>query len=465
VKQHVIITTVIAGLLSSACATVGPKYSAPTSESLSVPDTYANAGLAPSDPAVLQRWWAGFADEQLDALIARAISDNLDLVVARSRLKQSREAVTQASAARLPSVGASGQVNQTVDTQANTQRSYSVGADASWEADLFGGVRRSIEASGAAAEGTAYDLAAVRVSIIAEVANNYLQARLAQQRLDLAKQNLAYAEENLQIAQWRLQAGLVSSLDVETARTARAQAAASLPTYQQNFSSAVYRLGVLTGQAPASLTAELSDAKLLPQGPSGVAAGLPADTLRQRPDVRSAERTLAAETARIGIAQAQLYPQLSIGGSIGTSALSLGGLVDLLTGNLFSSISQTIFDGGRLRSQVRSQQAATEGAFAAYKQTVLTALEDVENALVAVRTAEQRQVQFTEALDAARNQAILARSNYRAGLSDFQQLLTAEQALNSSSGGLLTAQGDRTLAIVQLYRALGGGWDPVAPAA
>jgi len=463
-QRRAIITTVLAGLLTSACATVGPNYKAPTSASLALPGSYASE-TAPSDPAALQQWWTRFGDEQLDALISRAIAGNLDLAVARSRLRQAREAVTQARADRLPSVGASGQVNQSVDSDGNNGRSYSVGADASWEADLFGGIGRSIEASSAAAEGSAYDLASVRVSIVAEVANNYLQARLAQQRLELARQNLAFADENLQIARWRLQAGLVSSLDVEQARTARAQIAATLPSFEQSFSAAAYRLGVLTGQPPAALTTELNQMRPLPQAPAAVAAGLPADTLRQRPDVRSAERTLAAETARIGVAQAQLYPRLSIGGSIGTSALSLGGLANLLTGNLFSSLSQTIFDGGRLRSQVRSQQAAAEGAFATYRQTVLTALEDVENALVAVRTAEQRQAQFTEALDAARNQAILARSNYRAGLSDFQQLLNAEQALVSSSEGLLTAQGDRTLAIVQLYRALGGGWDPAAPAA
>jgi len=463
-QRRAITTSVLAGLLTSACATVGPNNKTPTSASLALPGSYASE-TAPSEPAALQQWWTRFGDEQLDALISRAIVGDLDLAVASSRLRQAREAATQARADRLPSVGASGQVNQSVNSDGNNGRSYSVGADASWEADLFGGISRSIGASNAAAEGSAYDLASVRVSIVAEVANNYLQARLAQQRLELARQNLAFADENLQIARWRLQAGLVSSLDVETARGARAQVAASLPGYEQNFSSAAYRLGVLTGQAPAALTTELSHVRPLPQAPAAVAAGLPADTLRQRPDVRSAERTLAAETARIGVAQAQLYPRLSIGASIGTSALSLGGLANLLTGNLFGSLSQTIFDGGRLRSQVRTQQAAAEGAFATYRQTVLTALEDVENALVAVRTAEQRQAQFTEALDAARNQAILARSNYRAGLSDFQQLLNAEQALVSSSEGLLTAQGDRMLAIVQLYRALGGGWDPAAPAA
>lgn len=461
--RRTLIPALATSMLLSACATVGPSYRQPASTALGVPAAYENANPGPS-AAELQTWWARFDDAELGSLIERAIAGNLDLAIATARLRQAREAVVQARSDRLPSVGASGQASQNLDTEGNDARSYSTGVDASWEADLFGGVRRSVEASRAAAEASAFDLAAVRVSLTGEVADNYIQARLAQQRLALARANLAFADENLQIATWRRQAGLVSSLDVEQARGARAQIAASLPSFQQNYAAAVYRLGVLTGQAPSAFSAELAAPRPLPQAPATIATGLPADTLRQRPDVRAAERTLAAETARIGVAEAQLYPQLGIGGSIGTSALSLGGLVDLITGNLFANLSQTIFDAGRTRSQVRSQQAAAEGAFASYKQTVLTALEDVENALVAVRTAEGRLAEFQVALEAARNQAILARSQYRVGLSDFQALLEAERALNSASDGLLTSQADRTLAVVQLYRALGGGWDPAGPA-
>lgn len=460
-----IVVTGVAALLTSACTTLGPGYRAPDSVALAVPQAYANAEPGAPSQAELQRWWTRFGDPHLDSLISRSLSGNLDLEVARNRLRQSRESVIQARSDRLPSVGATGQVNQSFDSDGNDQRSYSLGADASWEADLFGGLAQSVEAAGAAAESSAYDLAAVRVAIIAEVATNYVQARLAQQRMVLGEQNLAYADENLEIAGWRLQAGLVSSLDVEQARTARAQIAASLPNFERNLAAAVYRLGVLTGQAPASLEAEFATARPVPVAPARVAAGLPADTLRQRPDVRSAERALAAETVRIGVAEAQLYPRFRIGGNLGTSALSLGGLVDLITGNLFGALSQTIFDGGRLRSQVRTQQAAAEIAFANYRTTVLTSLEDVENALVAVRTAELREEQYVLALEAAQNQALLARTSYRAGLSDFQVLLNAEQALTSASEGLLTAQGDRTLAVIQLYRALGGGWNPAAPSA
>src|SRR5690606_36351214 len=226
-------------------------------------------------------------------------------------------------------------------------------------------------------------------------------------------------------------------------------------------SAAAFRLGVLTGQAPAALMEELKASRPIPEAPDAVAVGIPADTLRQRPDVRGAERTLAAQTARIGVAEAQLYPALRIGGNIGTSALSVGGLVDQVVGSLFGGLTQTLFDGGRLRSQVRSQEAAAEGALASYRQTVLNALEDVENGLVSLEAAKRRRAEFVIAQEAATNQAILARSQYRAGLTDFLTLLDAERSLLSAREGLLSSQADQTLSFVQLYRALGGGWDPL----
>jgi NodT family efflux transporter outer membrane factor (OMF) lipoprotein len=288
-----------------------------------------------------------------------------------------------------------------------------------------------------------------------------VQARLAQQRLENARSELAIADENLEIAGWRVQAGLVSSLDAEQARAQRAQTAATVPALESAFAAAAYRLAVLTGQAPGAATAALLAVRPIPAPPPSVAVGIPADTLRQRPDVRSAERALASATARIGVAEAQLYPALRLSGNIGTSALSVGSLFDGITGGLLAGLSQTLFDGGRLRSQVRSQQAAAEGAQATYRASVLTALEDIENGLVALRTARQRQQQFAIALDAANNSAILARSQYRSGLTDFQILLEAERALLSARDRLTGARADEALAIIQLYRALGGGWDPL----
>ena len=449
-------------LLLPACTTVGPDYRAPDAATLRVPDRYFGAAPAPSATA-LATWWTQLGDPQLDSLVARALDGNLDLAVALTRLRQAREALVQARAGLLPTLDASGGVRQDVADNGGNDTTLSVGADAAWEIDLFGGISRGIEAARADAEASGYDLAAVRVAIVAELVTNYVQAREAQQRLALAMDTLAIADDNLQIAGWRVQAGLVSSLDVEQARGARAQTAATIPTIEAQYAAAAFRIAVLTGQAPGALRSELDASRPVPAAPAQVAVGIPADTLRQRPDVRAAERTLAAQTARIGVTQAQLYPSLRLSGNIGSTALGLGGLVDQLTGSLFAGLTQMIFDAGRTRSQMRAQQAAAQGALATYRQTVLTALEDVENGLVALDSAKRRQTQFAAALDAANNQAILARSEYRAGLTDFQTLLEAERALLSARDGLISSHADQTLAFVQLYRAMGGGWDPAAP--
>ncbi|HYJ53563.1 MAG TPA: efflux transporter outer membrane subunit [Allosphingosinicella sp.] len=447
-------------VLALAACTVGPDYRPPAPSALSVPDTFYGRA-AQAEPADLARWWERLNDPLLTRLIDEATAGNLDLAVAAVRLTQARESLIQSRAGQLPTVGAQATGGRTVGT-GNDTSSFRASVDAAWEADLFGGIRRSVEASGADAEGVYYDREALKVAIAAEVATNYVQARLAQDRLALAQDTLRIADDNLQIAQWRMQAGLVSSLDSEQARAARAQTAAAIPNIENSFTSATYRLAVLTGRPPGALTAELSEAKPIPEGPEEIAVGIPADSLRQRPDVRAAERNLAAQTARIGVAEAQLYPDLRLSGNIGTSAFSLGGLLDAITGGIFSSLSQTLFDGGRLRSQVRSQQAATEGALATYRQSVLTALEDVENALLALRASRERQAQFAIALEAANNSAVLSRVQYRAGLTDFQQLLDAERSLVSARDGMATSRGDEALALVQLYRALGGGWDPAA---
>ena len=447
-------------LVLAACTTVGPDYRAPGPGELPVPESYH--GRAPETaPGELARWWERFDDPLLTRLVEEAGAANLDLAVAAARLTQAREALVQAQAGRVPTVGASGGARRGVG-DGDDRTSLDLGADIAWEVDLFGRIARGIEAARADAEGAFYDREALRVAIAAEVATNYVEARLAQERLALARDSLAIADDNLQIARWRVQAGLVSSLDAEQARAQRAQTAASIPALESGFASAAYRLAVLTGRAPGALTDALAPPRPIPEGPESVAVGIPADTLRQRPDLRAAERTLAGQTARIGVAEAQLYPGLRLGGNIGTAAFSIGGLLDAITGAIFAGIDQTLFDGGRLRSQLRSQEAATEAALASYRQTVLTALEEVENALLALDAARERQAQFAIAQEAASNTALLARIQYRAGLTDFRTLLDAERSLLSARDGLANARGDETLALVRLYRALGGGWDPLA---
>lgn len=447
------------GLLTmiGGCAT-GPDYKQSRAIELGVPDQYTRGASKQISAEKLAAWWTQFNDPALDSLMNRALGANLDLAQSTARLRIARESLIQARTGFLPSVDASANAGRNFSSRTADSSSFSIGGDAAWEIDLFGGISRSVQAARADAEGAEFDLATVRTAIISEVAINYVQLRLFQERLRIARDTLDNDSENFDIARWRVQAGLVSSLDEEQARAQRARTAASIPSIEINYAGALNRLAVLTGEAPGAATHMLEQARPIPTGPMNIAAGIPADTLRQRPDVRAAERTLAAATARIGVAEAALYPSLRISGNIGTSALSLGGLADTVTGGLFSGLSQMIFDGGRLRSQVRSQQAATEGAFAAYRQTVLIALEDVENGLVQMDAAEARSTEFNIALDAANNAAIMARSQYGAGLTDFQTLLQAEQSLLSAREGLASTRSEKALAVIQLYRALGGGW-------
>ena len=454
------IAFLLAATLPLAGCSVGPDYRPRSATELGVPAGYS----VPADEANTEditRWWANFNDPMLGQLVEQGRTANLDVAIAVTRLRQARESLVQSRASLFPTVGVSGGAsrNQAVIGPGGSGNSFSIGADASYQVDLFGGNRRGVEASGAAYEAAGFDYALVLISIQAEIARNYVLARLAQQQLANARESLAIQDDNLQIAGWRVQAGLVSSLDAEQARAARAQTAASIPSIEANYNSFVSRLGVLTGQAPGALKGAMEAPKPIPVGPASVATGIPAETLRQRPDVRSAERNLAAATARIGVAEAQLYPALSIGGSLDSGGGVIGALFDTISGRLFANIAQTIFDGGRIRSQVRANEAAAEGAFLSYKQTVLTGLEDVENAIVALGAAQERARQFAIAFDAANNTAILARMQYRSGLTDFTTLNQAEASLLSARNGLAQAQADRATALIALYLALGGGWD------
>ncbi len=457
-NRPTILMTLIAVPLAGC--TVGPDYRPRGASELGVPTAYSvEAQQAAQED--LRQWWTAFNDPLLTRLVEQAASRNLDVAQAVVRLRQAREALVQSRASLLPDVSAGGSVSRTegITGASGGSSSFSLGADVNYQADLFGGVRRGVEASRAQLDASGYDYATVLISIQAEIARNYILARAAQTQLANARDSLAIQDDNLEIAGFRVQAGLVSSLDQEQARASRAQTAASIPSIEASYNSAVSRLGVLTGQAPGALKDEMEAVQPVPQGPAAIAVGIPADTLRQRPDVRSAERSLAAAVAQIGVAEAQLYPQLSLGGSIDAGASNLGSIFDVITGRLFASIAQTIFDAGRTRSQVRSAQAAADGAFYSYKQTVLTALEDVENAVVALQSAQRRERELTVALDAANNSAILSRSSYRAGLADFLTLNQSEASLISARNGLLQARSDQASALIQLYLALGGGWD------
>jgi len=462
--------------------TVGPNYRPQTPAALGVPDNWSVPAARTAED--LTRWWRRFDDPVLGQLVEQSRTANTDIAQAVGRVRQAREALVQSRASLLPTVTGSAGYNRSQNLIGGTSSytlpdgtvttisrgsgdSFSLGLDAQYQVGVFGEVRRTIEASRAQEAAAGYDYATVLISVESEVARNYVLARLYQAQLANAHASLAIQDDNLEIAGFRVQAGLVSSLDVEQARTQRAQTAATIPQFQQQYDAAVARLGVLTGQAPGALRPLMASARPIPTGPATVGVGIPADTLRQRPDVRAAERSLAAATAEIGVAKAQLYPALAISGNIQTNATSLGSLGDAITGGLFAGLTQAIFNGGRLRAQVRSAEAAADVALAAYKGTVLTGLEDVENAIVALNSAREREAQFRIAFDAASNSAILSRSQYRAGLTDFTTLNQQEIALLSARNGLSQARGDEATALIALYAALGGGWDatvvPQAP--
>ncbi|MEI9851134.1 MAG: efflux transporter outer membrane subunit [Sphingomonas sp.] len=462
------LTLTLAFALPLAGCAVGPDYRPKAAAELGVPESYS----VPADQGAredLTRWWAKFDDPMLGQLVEQGRTANLDVAQAVTRLRQARESLVQSRASLLPSVSAGAGYSRGISVTGPGAGgdSFSIGADASYQADLFGGNRRGVEASAAQYEASGLDYAGVLISVQAEIGRNYVLARVAQRQLANAQESLAIQDDNLEIAGFRVQAGLVSSLDAEQARASRAQTAASIPSIEASYNGFVSRLGVLTGRAPGALKAQMEAVKPIPAGPASVAAGIPAETLRQRPDIRSAERNLAAATARIGVATAQLYPALSIGGSLDTGGGSIGSLFDVISGRLFANLAQTIFDGGRLRSQVRSSEAAADGAFLAYKSTVLNALEDVENAVVALDSAQRRAREFAIAFDAASNSALLARLQYRSGLTDFTSLNQAEAQLVSARGGLAQSQSDQATALIQLYLALGGGWEstsiPEAP--
>lgn len=451
---------------------VGPNYHPPSDTTLAVPPGYATPAPTGAVPD-LQRWWVNFNDPQLDAIVDLALKDNLDIAQAVSRLRQARESLIQSRASLFPTVNATASYSRNINIRGRTfgqitnagivNENYALSGDVSYTADIFGGVRRGVEAGRASYESSGYNLAQVQATIASEVARNYILARAAQAGVAIARGSLAIQQDNLEIAGFRVQAGLVSSLDAEQARAQRAQTAANVPSLEQQYEQATNRLGVLTGQAPGALKAQLAASAPIPQGPGAVPVGLPADVIRLRPDVRAAERTLAAATAQIGVAKADLLPRLTLSGSISSNASSINALTDIITGRVFGQLAQTIFDAGRGRSVVRARRAQAEQAFAAYKASVLGALEDVENALTALATAQARQREFEIAADASSNAAILARSQYRAGLTDITTLNNTETSLLSAQSGLNTARSDQAQALVQLYLALGGGWNASAP--
>jgi NodT family efflux transporter outer membrane factor (OMF) lipoprotein len=453
----------------TGCAAVGPDFAPPATD---VPAGWNR--LEPSDspvaraeaPGDLSQWWENLRDPLLSELVGEALQISPDLRSAQARLREARARRVVTAAGRYPSVTAFGSASRSGSSEqagsGDTSNFFSAGFDASWEIDVFGGVRRSVEAAEADLESTEASLENTRVSLAAEVALNYVEVRTQQTLIGIAQANLATQSETLQLTEWRAQAGLVSSQDVEQARSNREQTRALIPALETFLAEAEHRLDLLLGRAPGTLHARLAPAGALPAMPGAIAVGIPADTLRQRPDVRAAERALAAETARVGVAEAARYPAFNLSGSIGLEALTLGALGNsgAATSSLFAGVTGPIFDAGRLRAQVEIQDALREQALVAYEQALLTALQDVENALVALARNRERTEALANATESARNAAELARQRYSAGLIDFQSVLDSERSVLLLEESLASSRASGVLELVRLYKALGGGWSP-----
>lgn len=449
----------------SGCAAVGPDYRPPE---VHAPARWQGAEPAPArDAAVLAQWWRQFRDPLLDGLVADALAANTDLATARAKLRETRARRELARAGLGPSVTTSGSASRTWssdDSGGGARNLFSASLDASWEPDIFGATRRGLEAAEADLQASAESLRDTQVSLVAEVAGNYLDLRTAEHRLAIAEASLAAQAETYQITLWRSQAGLVSELDAAQARTSLEQTRAGLPSLRSTVAQARNRVAILLDRAPGDLDARLATTGSQPLAADAVATGIPADTLRNRPDVRAAERRLAAQTARLGEAEAARYPSFKLSGSLGLDAPTLDRLINghAAGGSLLAGITAPIFDAGRIKSNIAIQDAVLEQTRLAYRSAVLTALEDVENALAGVANARQRRDELDRATASARETLAMARDRYASGLIDFQTVLDSQRTQLSLEDQLASAIGDYGNAQIRLFKALGGGWSPEA---
>ena len=468
VRRPVTLIGLASVALLSACASLAPAGGELPSTPL--PTAWSAAPVsAATSPTVLAAWWQRFNDPTLTTLVTQALQANTSVKSAQAALLQARAQRDVQQAGMGPTLSASTSAQRSKSGSNDASNRFQAGFDASWEPDVFGGNRSALSASEADTRASETSLADVQVSLAAEVAVNYIELRSLQTRLAIARSNLAAQTETLQITRWRTQAGLASSLDLEQAIASSEQTAAQIPALQTSIAQALSGVAVLTGQAPGTLPAALqgalNTAAPIPQGAGDLALAFPAETLRQRPDVRTAEHRISAALSRVAAADAARYPSFRLSGSLGLSALTLGTLTNgaSVASSLLASVSAPLFDGGAARAQVRAQEAALEQARVAYQGSVISAVKDVEDALVALQGDRERLVRLQAASAAAANAELLARQRYESGLVDFRTVLDTQRTLLSTQDSVASTQATLSADHVRLYKALGGGWTPDAP--
>ncbi len=448
-------------LVSALCSCAATPPVEPGGPPVAIPSSWSAVGQAQgADASSLALWWRRFDDPVLSDLVDQSLRANTSVRAARGALAQAIAARNVAVAALLPTLSAAGSARHGTADGRSTGSSFGATLDAGWVPDVFGAGRQAVSAAADAARASAATLGDVRVQIAAEVASSYILLRSSQARLRIATDNLATQRQTLQIAEWRQQAGLVTALETQQARASVEQTAALLPTLQVAVDQTRHALAVLACQPPAALALVLAPAAPVPHADPALALDIPAETLRQRADVRAAELQVAAALARVRQADALRLPSFSIGGSLGLSAATLGGLTSgaPVIATLLAGISLPLFDGGAARAQVQVQQAALDQADAAYQAAILAALQEVEDALVALGGDRERVTHLQAAAAAATQANELARQRFAGGLVDFQTVLETQRTRLSTQDGLASAQADVGTDQVRLFTALGGGW-------
>jgi NodT family efflux transporter outer membrane factor (OMF) lipoprotein len=457
----------LAACLLAGCA-VGPDYKTPD---VSVPGRWGEGEKAQSVKPQLSNWWRRLHDPILNALVDDAVAGNLDVATAKARIREARSTYRQAVGALFPTLTAPVSVtrgyNGTGVSSSGSQNvaggytQFQAGFDASWELDLFGGNRRGVEAAADNADAADEDLRSTLLTLIGDVASNYVAARGYQERSALASRTAASQRQTAALTQAKFAAGAASAVDVSNASGLAASTEANIPTLDASYAEAVHRLSVLTGSAPTALAPLLKRSAKTPAPPSAVALGIPADILLARPDVRKAERQLAQYTAKIGQAEANRYPSVSLTGTIASTGSRLGDLAknSSISWSFGPSLSVPIFNGGQLKAAVEIAEAQRDQHFLAYRSAVLTALEDVENAIVLLAQERVKRTKLAAAAKSYGEAAGLGRALYQSGSSSFLDLLTAERSFYSAEDSLIQSRVAIATDYVALNKALGGGWD------